>query len=129
VSRFPFVDDHRDTFEVKRLCRVVEVSRSGYYRWRAAAGARVERALSDAELTGKIRQIHTGSFPASANCPRRQDSSFAEGVSPFCAWRTRLVSMVARSLTSSSSMGPAPDSWTVNAAMQVPPLTCAYAPT
>lgn len=57
MSRFQFVDDHRDTFGVKRLCRVVEVSRSGCYPWRAA-GVRVERALSDIELTGKIREIH-----------------------------------------------------------------------
>lgn len=58
MSRFQFVDDHRDTFGVKWLCRVVEVSRSGYYRWRAAAGARAGRAFPDAELTGKIREIH-----------------------------------------------------------------------
>ena len=37
MSRFRFVDDHRDTYQVKRLCQLVEVSRSGYYRWASAA--------------------------------------------------------------------------------------------
>lgn len=39
VSRLQSVEDHRATSQVKRLCRVVKVSRSGYYRWRAAVEA------------------------------------------------------------------------------------------
>jgi len=61
VSRFQFVADHCDTFEVKRLCQVLQVSRSGYYRWRAAAAARAERARADAELAVRIRVIHADS--------------------------------------------------------------------
>ncbi|MFG2920725.1 hypothetical protein ACGFYA_04315 [Streptomyces sp. NPDC048305] len=30
-SRFQFIDDHRDTFEVKRPCLALDVNRSGYY--------------------------------------------------------------------------------------------------
>ena len=30
MSRFQFVEDHRDTYEVKRLCELVEVARSSY---------------------------------------------------------------------------------------------------
>ncbi|UDL96886.1 IS3 family transposase [Streptomyces longhuiensis] len=78
VSRFQFVDDHRDTFGVKRLCRVVEVSRSGYYRWRSVAGARAERARSDAELTGKIREIHT-EWDGTYDSPRVTTELRAEG--------------------------------------------------
>jgi hypothetical protein len=33
VTRFQFVADHRDTFEVKRICQVIEVSRSSFYAW------------------------------------------------------------------------------------------------
>jgi len=40
VSRFQFVADHRDTFEVKRLCQGVEVGRSSFYAWIAGADAR-----------------------------------------------------------------------------------------
>jgi hypothetical protein len=33
VSRFEFVADHRGAFGVKRLCTVLNLSRSGFYRW------------------------------------------------------------------------------------------------
>ncbi|MGW9412083.1 IS3 family transposase [Streptomyces diastaticus] len=58
VSRFQFVDDHRDAFGVKRLCRVLEVSRSGFYRWLKAAPARMARARENARLARRIREIH-----------------------------------------------------------------------
>ena len=41
MSRFQFVADHRDTFEVKRLCEVIEVNRSSFYAWDAATAARL----------------------------------------------------------------------------------------
>lgn len=56
-----FVEDHRDAFGVKRPCRVLRVSRSGFYRWRKAAPARAERAAADAALAAQIKQIH-GAF-------------------------------------------------------------------
>lgn len=37
MSRFQFVADHQHAFEVKRLCELVEVSRSSFYVWLAAA--------------------------------------------------------------------------------------------
>ncbi|GAB2329495.1 hypothetical protein STREPTOSP366_46620 [Streptomyces variabilis] len=58
MSRFQFVDDHRGAFGVKRLCRVLEVSRSGSYRWLKAAPARMARAREDARLARRIREIH-----------------------------------------------------------------------
>lgn len=58
MSRFQFVDDHRGAFSVKRLCQVLEVSRSGFYRWLRGAPARMERARSDARLARRIREIH-----------------------------------------------------------------------
>lgn len=59
MSRFQFVADHHDTFEVKRLCALVEIERSSYYAWRAAAPTREARAAADAELADRIRRIHT----------------------------------------------------------------------
>ena len=58
MSRFRFVADHRDAFEVKRLCEVIEVNRSSFYAWDAAAPARAERAAADAELAERIRVVH-----------------------------------------------------------------------
>jgi transposase InsO family protein len=60
VSRFQFVEDHRDLFSVKRLCHVLQVSRSGYYRWLDARAARAARRAADAALAEEIRQIHAG---------------------------------------------------------------------
>jgi transposase InsO family protein len=61
VSRFQFVDDHRNTFPVKWLCQILEVSRSGFYRWRTSAPARAERARADQKLAEQIRVIHADS--------------------------------------------------------------------
>lgn len=69
VSRFQFVADHRDAFEVKRVCRVLGVSRSGFYRWLAAAPARAARAAAETALVEKIRAIHT-EFDGTYGSPR-----------------------------------------------------------
>ncbi len=58
MSRFQFVEDHRATFEVKRLCELLEVERSSYYAWRAAAPARAARAATDRRLAERIRAVH-----------------------------------------------------------------------
>ena len=57
VSRFQFVADHRDTFEVERLCQTVEVSRSSFYAWEKAAPGQVERAARDAALAARIKVV------------------------------------------------------------------------
>ena len=56
MSRFRFVDDHRDLYEVKRLCELAEVSRAGYYAWRNRPAS--ARELADADLGGVLVEIH-----------------------------------------------------------------------
>lgn len=58
MNRFQFVADHQDTFEVKRMCELVEVERSSFYAWQTAAPARAARAAADAELADRLRGIH-----------------------------------------------------------------------
>jgi transposase InsO family protein len=58
VSRFTFVADHHSAYGVKRLCRLLHVSRSGYYRWLRAAPARADREHADLALTVRIAEIH-----------------------------------------------------------------------
>ncbi|MFD7161762.1 IS3 family transposase [Kribbella sp. NPDC059898] len=58
VTRFQFVADHSTTYEVKRLCGLVEIERSSYYAWLKAAPARHARAAADAQLADRIRSIH-----------------------------------------------------------------------
>ncbi|MBU8827776.1 IS3 family transposase, partial [Mycolicibacterium goodii] len=60
MSRFQFVADHRHTFEVKWLCEVVEIARSSFYAWLAAADGRLTRAAADEALAGRIRAVHEG---------------------------------------------------------------------
>nr|WP_079148799.1 IS3 family transposase [Streptomyces agglomeratus] len=61
MSRFQFVDDHRNTYEVKRLCQVLDVNRSSYYKWLAGAEARATRQWEDQVLAEEIREVHGAS--------------------------------------------------------------------
>ncbi len=58
VSRFQFVADHQDAFEVKQLCMAVQIARSSFYAWQQAAPGRAERAAADAVLAQQIRAVH-----------------------------------------------------------------------
>ncbi len=58
MSRFQFVADNSATFEVKRLCELVEVTRSSFYAWLQAAPSREARAAADAALAERIRAVH-----------------------------------------------------------------------
>ncbi|MGX1249580.1 hypothetical protein RKD48_002091 [Streptomyces ambofaciens] len=42
-DRWDFISDHRAAFGVQRICRVLGVSRSGYYQQQATAQARAAR--------------------------------------------------------------------------------------
>ena len=55
MNRFRFVDDHRDLYEVKRLCQVLKINRSSYYAWKSAAPARRQRLVDDAVLGAQIK--------------------------------------------------------------------------
>jgi putative transposase len=56
VSIYRIISAERASFPVSLQCEVLGVSRSGYYGW--ANGVPSDRALSDAWLTEKIREIH-----------------------------------------------------------------------
>jgi hypothetical protein len=56
VNLFRFIDAERAKLPVSLLCRMLGVSRSGYYAWRRRAPSR-KRSEDDA-LTEKIREVH-----------------------------------------------------------------------
>ena len=60
MSRFQFVADHRDAFEVKWLCKIVDVARSSFYAWVDAAETRTAQAVADDVLAQRIRAVHAG---------------------------------------------------------------------
>ncbi|MGW2939659.1 IS3 family transposase [Streptomyces sp. NPDC001156] len=57
--RWDFISTYRTDFGVQRMCRVLQVSRSGFYRWIAGAKAREVRQDAEAALVAEIREIHT----------------------------------------------------------------------
>ena len=56
--RFVFIRAHERLFHVTTMCRVLEVSRAGFYKWRAQPLS--ERVKADLVLAARIRAIHTG---------------------------------------------------------------------
>ena len=54
VIRFQFVDDHRNTHEVKRMCSVLGIQRSSFYKWCASRPARAARQAADDALCERI---------------------------------------------------------------------------
>ncbi len=56
MNLFRFIDAEKADLSVSLLCRMLEVSRSGYYAWRSRPPSR--RSQEDSALTRKIREIH-----------------------------------------------------------------------
>ena len=74
--RFHFIRNHQDEFPVALLCKVLEVSRSGYYAWIGrplSCRAKRRQALSEA-----IRQAHAESRNTYGS-PRVQRELIARG--------------------------------------------------
>ena len=86
MSAYKLIDAERASFPVAVLCKVLGVSRSGYYGWRDGPPSR--RAREDAALSEPIREIHRRSRGPTARreCtpPSRDPSVSAAGVS---GWR------------------------------------------
>jgi putative transposase len=59
VKLFGFIDAEKANYPVSLLCRVLKVSRSGYYEWRDRPPSK--RATEDTQLTERIKEIHNRS--------------------------------------------------------------------
>jgi putative transposase len=57
VNLFGFIDAERACLPVALLCRMLGVSRSGYYAWRSSRSPS-KRGREDATLTARIHEIH-----------------------------------------------------------------------
>jgi putative transposase len=56
VTIYRFIDAEKASYPVSALCRVLRVSRSGYYEWKDRPPSKRER--ENATLTERIREIH-----------------------------------------------------------------------
>jgi len=54
--KYGFIAQHPRQFRIATLCRVLRVSRSGYYDWRGRAPS--ARAQTNVRLLGEIRRVH-----------------------------------------------------------------------
>ena len=74
--RFGFIDDHLEHWPVRAMCRVLEVSVSGYYAWRSRSES--ARAAANRQLLEDIRRLqaqHRGRYGS----PRMHAALRAEG--------------------------------------------------
>jgi putative transposase len=53
---FRFIAAKKAEHSIKTMCRVLDVSRSGFHAWSSREPS--ARALEDARLTARIREIH-----------------------------------------------------------------------
>jgi putative transposase len=74
--RFTFIQSHARIFHIATMCRVLEVSRAGYYAWRARPLC--DRVKDDRVLTAKIREIQK-QVKASYGSPRTHQELKALG--------------------------------------------------
>jgi transposase InsO family protein len=54
--KYRYIKEHHGAFRVRKMCRAVQVSESGYYRWCGKGHSR--RVRENEQLLLKIRQIH-----------------------------------------------------------------------
>jgi len=54
--KYAFMQEQREEFELKRMCQVLQVSRSGYYDW--ARRKESDRSQRDRTLLKEIRKVH-----------------------------------------------------------------------
>ena len=57
--RYAWIEEHRDQFHVTRMCRQLEVSRTGYSQWRTRAPS--DRSIANAALDAQVAAIHAES--------------------------------------------------------------------
>ncbi len=65
MARYRFLDEHRTQWSVKEMCRVLEVSRSGFYAWKNRAES--ARALETRRPDVAIERIYQTSKKRSSS--------------------------------------------------------------
>ena len=65
--RYQFIKDNQELFPVRRMCKLLAVSPTGYYAWRKRPTSRLK--MANDKLTEKIKEIHA-EFEGKYGSPR-----------------------------------------------------------
>ena len=76
--RYQFILEHLGQFSTRAMCRVMEVTHSGFYAWRT--GAPSPRSMSNEQLLCRIKEAHQASKQTYGS-PRIHQELRAQGVS------------------------------------------------
>jgi putative transposase len=57
--KYAWVEEHRDTYSTRMMCQVLQVSRSGFYRWRSAEPSL--RAQRSERIRQDVQRVHESS--------------------------------------------------------------------
>ena len=57
--KYAWIKDHRDTYSTRMMCQVLQVSRSGFYRWRSAETS--PRAQRSQRIRQDVQRVHESS--------------------------------------------------------------------
>ena len=60
--KYEFIEQHRQQFHLAAMCRVLHVSRSGFYEWQGRSPS--ARAIANIALLEQIHQVHNQSRQA-----------------------------------------------------------------
>ena len=85
---FAFIEQHASTWPVRLMCRVLEVSHSGYYDWRSRPES--ARSASNRRLLDDVRRIHAEHHRRYGS-PRVHVSLRAQGRTASCGRVERLM--------------------------------------
>lgn len=86
--RYEFIHEHRSSFRVEKMCRICNVSRSGYYAWRQREKSR--RQHKNEQLVEKIKNIHVHNRNVYGS-PRITEELRAQGV---CCGKNRVARLM-----------------------------------
>lgn len=75
--KYRFMEDHREVFRVKKMCKVLKVSRSGYYEWRKRVPSKRHKA--NEWLLERVREAYIKSRKIYGS-PRIKDALNDQGI-------------------------------------------------
>jgi len=75
--RFEFIEQHREEWPIAVMCRVLEVSRSGFYAWKKRPES--ARSQRQQELVSEMQVIHADRDMKNYGSPRMRDELVSRG--------------------------------------------------